>query len=70
MLVIPAIDKVKGEGGFVVDPADIRDFALRMRFMLDARLRARMSTVSRQIGDYYAACMDDKGIDARGLAPS
>src|ERR1019366_3554091 len=25
--------------------------------------------VTRQIGDYYAACMDDKGIDARGLAP-
>ena len=26
-------------------------------------------TVTRQIGDYYAACMDEKGIDARGLAP-
>jgi endothelin-converting enzyme/putative endopeptidase len=26
-------------------------------------------SVTRQIGDYYAACMDDKGIDARGLAP-
>ncbi|MCX6633015.1 MAG: M13 family metallopeptidase N-terminal domain-containing protein, partial [Candidatus Solibacter sp.] len=25
--------------------------------------------VTRQIGDYYAACMDDKAIDARGLAP-
>jgi endothelin-converting enzyme/putative endopeptidase len=25
--------------------------------------------VTRQIGDYYAACMDEKGIDARGLAP-
>ncbi len=23
--------------------------------------------VSREIGDYYAACMDEKGIDARGL---
>ena len=26
-------------------------------------------TVTRQIGDYYAACMDEKGIDARGLEP-
>lgn len=26
-------------------------------------------SVTRQIGDYYAACMDDKAIDARGLAP-
>jgi endothelin-converting enzyme/putative endopeptidase len=25
--------------------------------------------VTRQIGDYYAACMDEKAIDARGLAP-
>src|ERR1022692_1884858 len=25
--------------------------------------------VTRKIGDYYAACMDEKAIDARGLAP-
>ena len=25
--------------------------------------------VKRKIGDYYAACMDEKAIDARGLAP-
>ncbi len=25
--------------------------------------------IGRQIGDFYAACMDEKGIDARGLAP-
>ena len=25
--------------------------------------------VTRQIGDYYAACMDEKAIDARGLKP-
>ena len=25
--------------------------------------------LTRQIGDYFAACMDEKGIDARGLAP-
>ena len=25
--------------------------------------------VTRQIGDYYAACMDEKGIEARSLAP-
>jgi len=24
--------------------------------------------IARQIGDYYAACMDEKGIDARGLS--
>ena len=27
------------------------------------------STVEREIGDYYAACMDEKAIDARGIAP-
>jgi endothelin-converting enzyme/putative endopeptidase len=26
-------------------------------------------SVTHQIGDYYAACMDEKGIGARGLAP-
>jgi endothelin-converting enzyme/putative endopeptidase len=26
-------------------------------------------TVEREIGDYYAACMDEKTIDAKGLAP-
>jgi putative endopeptidase len=26
-------------------------------------------TVTRQTGDYYAACMDEKAIDARGLEP-
>src|SRR5688500_9606139 len=25
--------------------------------------------ITRQIGDYYAACMDTKTIDAKGLAP-
>ena len=25
--------------------------------------------VARKIGDYYAACMDEKAIDAKGLAP-
>src|SRR3954452_5838762 len=25
-------------------------------------------TVTRQIGDYYAACMDEKGIEARGIS--
>jgi len=32
------------------------------------RRRAR-DAVTRQIGDYYAACMDEKAIDARGLKP-
>jgi putative endopeptidase len=27
------------------------------------------SVVEREIGDYYAACMDQKAIDAKGLAP-
>ena len=26
-------------------------------------------SVTQKIGDYYAACMDEKGIDAKGLAP-
>jgi len=44
-----------GENGFVVDPADSRDFAQRMRFMLDARLRARMGVVSREVGEEFSA---------------
>ncbi len=27
------------------------------------------SVTEREIGDYYAACMDEKAIDARGIAP-
>ena len=29
----------------------------------------KRDAVTRQIGDYYAACMDEKAIDARGLEP-
>ena len=29
----------------------------------------KRDAVTRQIGDFYAACMDEKAIDARGLAP-
>jgi putative endopeptidase len=29
----------------------------------------RRDAITRQIGDYYAACMDEKGIEARGLKP-
>src|SRR5271169_4361217 len=28
------------------------------------------SAIEREIGDYYAACMDEKTIDAKGLAPA
>jgi endothelin-converting enzyme/putative endopeptidase len=34
-----------------------------------AKPDAGRDPVTRQLGDYYAACMDEKGIDARGLAP-
>jgi putative endopeptidase len=34
-----------------------------------AKPEAGRDSVARQIGDYYAACMDEKGIEARGLAP-
>ncbi len=30
---------------------------------------AKRDQVTREIGDYYAACMDEKAIDARGLEP-
>jgi endothelin-converting enzyme/putative endopeptidase len=33
-----------------------------------AKPSAGRDSVTRQIGDYYAACMDEKGLDARGLA--
>jgi putative endopeptidase len=29
----------------------------------------KRDAVTRQVGDFYAACMDEKGINARGLAP-
>jgi putative endopeptidase len=32
-----------------------------------AKPDANRDQVTREIGDYYAACMDEKGIDARGL---
>src|SRR6202050_5593515 len=32
-----------------------------------AKPDAGRDQVTREIGDYYAACMDEKGIDARGL---
>lgn len=44
-----------GENGFVVDPEEPREFAQRMRFMLDARLRARMGAVSRRAGEEFSA---------------
>jgi putative endopeptidase len=34
-----------------------------------AKPDAARDAVTRQIGDYYAACMDEQGIEARGLAP-
>jgi glycosyltransferase involved in cell wall biosynthesis len=44
-----------GENGFVVNPADARDFAQRMRFLLDARLRARLGAVSREVAEEFSA---------------
>lgn len=44
-----------GGNGFVIDPADARDFALRMRFLLDGKLRHRMAEVSREIGMEFSA---------------
>jgi len=43
--------------------------ALRAILEEAAKPEPGRDNVTRQIGDYYAACMDDKGIDARGLAP-
>src|SRR5687767_5852071 len=37
-----------------------------LRAILD---KASSSTADRQIGDYYTACMDEKGIDSMGLKP-
>jgi putative endopeptidase len=34
-----------------------------------ARPGAQRDAVTKQIGDYYAACMDEKAIDAKGLKP-
>lgn len=42
-----------------------------LRAILDdaAKPDSARDTATRQIGDYYAACMDEKGIETRGLAP-
>lgn len=42
---------------------------LILRDILEKASGAGASAENRKIGDYYAACMDEKGIDARGLAP-
>ncbi len=34
-----------------------------------AKADASRDAITKQIGDYYAACMDEAGIEARGLAP-
>ncbi len=34
-----------------------------------AKPSPQRDAIARQIGDFYAACMDEKAIDARGLAP-
>jgi endothelin-converting enzyme/putative endopeptidase len=34
-----------------------------------ARPAANRDAVTQKIGDYYAACMDEKAIDAKGIAP-
>jgi putative endopeptidase len=43
--------------------------ALRAILEEAAKPEPSRDSVTRQIGDYYAACMDEKGTDARGLAP-
>ena len=42
-----------------------------LRTMLEAASvdKPGRSAIDQKIGDYYAACMDEKGIDARGTAP-
>jgi endothelin-converting enzyme/putative endopeptidase len=35
----------------------------------DAKPSPQRDAVAQKIGDFYAACMDEKAIDARGLAP-
>src|SRR5580698_5642688 len=42
-----------------------------LRNMLDAVSADRpgRSAINQKIGDFYFACMDEKGIDARGTAP-
>jgi endothelin-converting enzyme/putative endopeptidase len=35
----------------------------------DARPSAARDAIGKQIGDYYFACMDEKGIEAKGLKP-
>src|SRR5260370_35799704 len=34
-----------------------------------AKTTANRDADTQKIGDYYAACMDEKGIDAKGLEP-
>jgi putative endopeptidase len=47
-----------------------RDLAsLRAILEKDAADDPARTPVQRQVGDFYAACMDEKGIEAKGIAP-
>ena len=42
---------------------------LILREILEAAAKSRATGEDRKIGDYYASCMNEKAIDAKGLAP-
>lgn len=46
-----------------------RNLKLLREILEKARAAARRSPIEQKIGDYYASCMDEAGIEAKGAAP-
>src|SRR4051794_24555310 len=63
---IPADRATYGTGGMVFDQ---NLDALHEALEVAANPTAKRNPAERRVGDYYAACMDERGIDAAGLAP-
>src|SRR5438270_12969106 len=63
---IPADRATYGTGQMVFDQ---NLDALHEALEVAANPTAKRNPAERRVGDYYAACMDERGIDAAGLAP-
>ena len=62
-----AIPPDKSRAGYNYDLPD--DTEVQVRAIVEEAARNPENATARQIGDFYAAWMDEAGIEARGLAP-
>src|SRR5256885_16465314 len=63
---IPADRATYGIGGMVFDQ---NLDALREALEIAANPTTKRSPAERRVGDYYAACMDERGINEAGVKP-